>query len=102
MGAQGTGQRTGQGAAQAADHGGLTGSSPSELRIVAADRLPVARAGFPAILVAVPKRSPPRDRHMSAFRRLLAAAAVIVVGLQGNTARAQTPEQFYAGTAIDF
>src|SRR5262249_17560211 len=43
-----------------------------------------------------------RDRHMSAFRRLLAAAAVMVVCLQGIDARAQTPEQFYAGKAIDF
>src|SRR5215468_6703081 len=39
---------------------------------------------------------------MPAFRRLLAAAAVMVFGLQGNDARAQTPEQFYAGKAIDF
>src|SRR5712691_8405084 len=38
---------------------------------------------------------------MPAFRRLL-AAAVMVVGLQGPDARAQTPEQFYAGKVIDF
>ena len=38
---------------------------------------------------------------MPAFRRLL-AAAVMVVGLQGLDARAQTPEQFYAGKVIDF
>ena len=39
---------------------------------------------------------------MSAFRPVLAAAAVMLVGLQGNDARAQTPEQFYSGKAIDF
>ncbi len=39
---------------------------------------------------------------MSAFRRLLAAAAVMAAGLQGSDASAQTPEQFYAGKAIDF
>src|SRR5262245_18280912 len=39
---------------------------------------------------------------MSVLRRLLAAAAVMAVGPLGNDARAQTPEQFYAGKAIDF
>ena len=39
---------------------------------------------------------------MSAFLRLLAAAAVMAAGLQGSDAHAQTPEQFYAGKIIDF
>jgi len=39
---------------------------------------------------------------MPAIRHLLAAAAVLTVGLNGSDARAQTPEQFYAGKIIDF
>jgi tripartite-type tricarboxylate transporter receptor subunit TctC len=39
---------------------------------------------------------------MPAIRRLLAAAAVLTVGLNGSDARAQPPEQFYAGKIIDF
>jgi tripartite-type tricarboxylate transporter receptor subunit TctC len=39
---------------------------------------------------------------MPAIRRLLAAAAVFTAGLHGPDARAQTPEQFYAGKIIDF
>jgi tripartite-type tricarboxylate transporter receptor subunit TctC len=39
---------------------------------------------------------------MPAIRSLLAAAAVLTVGLHAPDARAQTPEQFYAGKIIDF
>jgi len=39
---------------------------------------------------------------MPAIRCLLAAAAVLTVGLNGSDALAQTPEQFYAGKTIDF
>jgi tripartite-type tricarboxylate transporter receptor subunit TctC len=39
---------------------------------------------------------------MPAIRRLLAAAAVLTIVFNGPDARAQTPEQFYAGKVIDF
>src|SRR5215471_19502079 len=39
---------------------------------------------------------------MPAIRRLLVAAAVLTIVLNGPDARAQTPEQFYAGKIIDF
>jgi tripartite-type tricarboxylate transporter receptor subunit TctC len=58
----------------------------------------MAWAQAPAIL----RGAYSKDRPMPAIRSRLVAAAVLTIALNALDARAQTPEQFYAGKNIDF